>query len=144
MGCTYTDPSNSQPTFRQSYPGSIVASDIHAYVADDPMMEMKVAIVSGTTTVAALSRGALVPSNMALVQNAGDTITGNSKVAVLSGSIATTVSLPMKVIDVVHETKDSSGDFTECIVKFNTPYSTGSAAPNVIKGGHIYMNPTGF
>ena len=36
LGCTYTDPSTSQLTFRQSYPASTVASDIMAYVLDDP------------------------------------------------------------------------------------------------------------
>ena len=28
VGCSYTDPNTNQLTFRQSYPGSIVASDI--------------------------------------------------------------------------------------------------------------------
>ena len=36
MGCQYTDPNTSQLTFNNQYPGSIVASDIHAFVVDDP------------------------------------------------------------------------------------------------------------
>ena len=36
LGCSYTDPNTSQPTFRQYYPGSITASDIKAVVAVHP------------------------------------------------------------------------------------------------------------
>ena len=32
----YTDPTTQKPTFRNSYPGSIAASDITAFVVDDP------------------------------------------------------------------------------------------------------------
>ena len=35
-GCFYTDPTTQKPTFRNSYPGSINASDITAFVVDDP------------------------------------------------------------------------------------------------------------
>ena len=35
-GVFYTDPTTSKPTFANHYPGSIVASDIKAFVADDP------------------------------------------------------------------------------------------------------------
>ena len=80
LGCTYTDPSTSQLTFRQSYPASTVASDIMAYVCDDPDALFKVAAVSGTTTIAGYGR-TIVNNNVSLVQNTGSTVTGNSKVA---------------------------------------------------------------
>ncbi len=35
-GCFYTDPTTGKPTFANSYPGSISASDIMANVIDDP------------------------------------------------------------------------------------------------------------
>ena len=35
-GCFYTDPTTSKPTFSNSYPGGIAASDIKAFVIDDP------------------------------------------------------------------------------------------------------------
>jgi ketosteroid isomerase-like protein len=35
-GCFYTDPTTSKPTFKNFYPGSINASDITAFVVDDP------------------------------------------------------------------------------------------------------------
>ena len=35
-GVFYTDPTTSKPTFKNFYPGSIVADDITAFVIDDP------------------------------------------------------------------------------------------------------------
>ena len=139
VGVTYTDPSTSQKTFKQYYPASTVASDIQAYVVDDPDALFKVAVVSGTTTIAGIAYGS-IGSNAALVQNAGSTTNGNSKVAILSSSVATTLSLPMRIVDVVEETTDSSGNYTEVLVKWNAPYENS----NVATGGHAYMTATGL
>lgn len=129
LGCTYTDPVYGK-TFRQSYPGSVVASDIQAYVCDDPDALFKVAVVSSGTTIGYVTRTA-VGNNAALVQNAGNTITGNSKVAV-DDNTATTNTLPVRIIDVVPETAQAGnpGNYTEVIVKWNA-------------GMHQYLNPTG-
>ena len=35
-GCRYTDPTTGKETFSNSYPGSIAASDIEAFVIDSP------------------------------------------------------------------------------------------------------------
>ena len=145
MGVSYTDPVLKYKLFSQYYPADTVASDIVAYVVDDPDALFKVAVVSGTTVVAGVAR-TVVGNNVALVQNAGDANTGNSAVAVLSTSAATTVSLPIRIIDVVPETVDSSGNYTEVIVKWNAPYFTlAEGAPNTITfaGGHQYLNPLG-
>lgn len=145
MGVSYTDPVLKYKIFSQYYPADTVASDIVAYVVDDPDALFKVAVVSGTTVVAGVAR-TVVGNNVALVQNAGDANTGNSAVAVLSTSAATTVSLPIRIIDVVPETVDSSGNYTEVIVKWNAPYFTlTEGTPNTITfaGGHQYLNPLG-
>ena len=145
VGCSYTDPTLKYQLFSQYYPANTVASDIVAYVADDPDQLFKVALVSGTTVIAGYGR-TIVGNNVALVQNAGSATTGNSAVAVDGSSAATTVSLPIRIIDVVPETVDASGDFTEVIVKWNAPYFTLSeGTPNTITfaGGHQYLNPLG-
>ena len=36
MGCFYTDPTTQKPTYSNYYPGGIAASDITAFVIDDP------------------------------------------------------------------------------------------------------------
>lgn len=129
MGCSYTDPTFGK-VFRQYYPASTTASDIMAYVEDDPSALFKVAVVSATTTISYVNRTA-VGNNAVLVQNAGSTVNGNSKVAV-SSTTATTSTWPVRVIDVVPETAIAGypGSYTEVIVKWNA-------------GMHQYDNPTG-
>jgi hypothetical protein len=46
MGCQFTNPSTKQLLQQQFYPGAIVASDITAFVADDPDGLFKVAVLS--------------------------------------------------------------------------------------------------
>lgn len=117
LGCEYTDPNTGQLLHSQYFPANTAADDIRAYVADDPDLLFKVAHVSGTTVIDGVARTA-VGSNVALVQNAGSTVTGNSAVAVTG--VATTNTLPLRIVDVVEETVDSDGNgFAELIVKWN-------------------------
>jgi hypothetical protein len=118
LGCSFTDPVFGK-TFRQYYPANTVATDIVAYVLDDPDALFKVAVVSSGTTIGFVTRAA-VGENSALVQNAGLTTNGNSRVAI-SASSATTNTLPVRIIDVVPETAQAAnpGNFTEVIVKWN-------------------------
>jgi len=129
LGCTYTDPVFGK-TFRQFYPGTTNITDIVAYVQDDPDALFKVAVVSSGTTISFVNRTA-VGNNAVLVQNAGSTTNGNSRVAV-SSTTATTSTWPVRIIDVVPETSPAGnpGSYTEVIVKWN-------------QGMHQYLNPTG-
>ena len=52
------------------------------------------------------------------MNNAGSTVTGNSKVA-MDSAVNTTNTFPMKIIDVVQDTKLANGNFVEFIVKWN-------------------------
>ena len=119
MGCSYIN-SSSQRVFGQYYPATITqavdtTNGTIAYVADDPDLVMKVAIVSGTTTISGINRAGCVGGTAAWVANAGSTITGDSKQAILS-TTGTATTLPLKVIDVVPDTTNSSGSFTEVLV----------------------------
>jgi hypothetical protein len=129
LGCTYTDPVFGK-TFRQFYPGNVTATDIQAYVQDDPDALFKVAVVSSGTTISFVNRTA-VGNNAVLVQNAGSTTNGNSRVAV-SSTTATTSTWPVRIIDVIPETSPAGnpGSYTEVVVKWN-------------QGMHQYLNPTG-
>jgi hypothetical protein len=128
LGCTFTDPSTKQVTFRQSYPANTVASDIRAYVADGTDILFKVAVVSSGTTIGDLAITD-IGANVAGVNNAGNSITGNSQIAI-SDTSATTNSLPFRIVELVEETKNSSGGFTEALVKWNA--------------GHAFNNLTGI
>lgn len=129
LGCTYTDPVFGK-TFRQFYPGTTNITDVVAYVQDDPDALFKVAVVSAGVTIGTITR-ANVGENTALVQNAGSTVNGDSRVAV-SATCATASTLPIRIIDVVPDTSPAGfpGSFTEVIVKWN-------------QGMHPYYNPTG-
>jgi len=146
MGCQYTSATTGQLTFSQYYPASLAVksgTNILAFVADDPDQLFKVVLVAGTTadgnglTPAFLGR-TMIGSNAALVQNTGSTVTGDSKVAIYSAAGGTTTdTLPIRIIDVVPDTANSSGNFCEFIVKWNAANVSG------LTGGHQYLNPTG-
>jgi hypothetical protein len=155
LGCSYVN-AQGQTIFQQYFPASTAAPTgtvITAYVADDPDQLFKAVLVAGNTedgnglTPAYLGR-TMIGSNVELVQNAGSTVTGDSKVGIYSAAGATTTaSLPLRVIDVVPDTANASGNFVEFVVKWNAPYITlAEGTPNTVTwaGGHQYLNPTGI
>ena len=134
MGCSYIN-SLSQRVYGQYLPaltaGAVdTASGITAYVADDPDLVMKVAIVSGTTTMSGINRAGVVGATAAWVANLGSTTTGDSKQAILS-TTGTATTLPLKVIDVVADTVNSAGSFTEVLVTWTA-------------GVHMYRGAAGI
>ena len=98
-----------------------------AYVVDDPTALFKVAMVSGTTVINGAGRTA-VGNNTSVILNAGNASTGDSKQAISSAALATTNTLPIRIVDVVPETATGTDTFVEFIVKINT---------------HTYNNTTG-
>jgi hypothetical protein len=132
MGCTFTDPGTSQPTFKQYWPASTVASDAMAYVVDDPNVLFKVAVISSAASTTPIVMADLaitdIGANVQMVDNTGSTTTGNSKIAVDDTS-ATTNTFPLRVVDVVTETKTSATAFPEVLVKWCA--------------GHQFSNTTG-
>jgi len=148
LGCTFVSSVTGQPTYSQSWiSGTSVKSGTYilAYVADDPDTLFKAVgvtaslVVSSTTGFVYGDIGANVP----LVANTLNTTTGDSQQGLLVGSVATTRSLPVRIVDVVPDTAfDYSGTtyYPEVIVKFNAPYITDTS---LIVGGHAYNNPLG-
>jgi len=131
LGVTFTNGSTGQVQNQQFYPASQAikaGTKIFAYVADDPDTLFQVAVVSGTTVISGVGITA-IGNNATLVQNAGSTTTGDSKVAILD-STATTNTLPIRIIDVVRDTATAADNFPEVIVKINATM-------------HQYNNSTG-
>lgn len=121
LGCSYVN-SNGQRVYSQYFPASTTGTldsptMIESYIADDPLIVMKTAIVSATTTISGRTRD-FVGENAAIVFNAGSTVTGDGKGAISSAGAATT-TLPLRVVDVVGETRNASGSFTEVLVMWN-------------------------
>jgi hypothetical protein len=138
LGCQYINPSTKQLTFSQYWPGVSGATNILAFITDDPDQLYKAVNVAGTTVDDATSGllpaylgQTVVGSNCRLVLNTGSSTTGNSKVGIYTAAGATTSSLPLRIVDVVPDTANSSGNFVEFIVKLNFGY-------------HSYYNATGI
>ena len=131
LGVSFTNSSTGQIQQQQFYPASTSiksGTKIFAVVADDPDTLFQVAVVSGTTVITGVGISA-IGNNATLVQNAGSTTTGDSKVALLD-STAITNTLPIRIIDVVRDTATAADVFPEVIVKINF-------------GMHQYNNATG-
>jgi hypothetical protein len=137
LGCSFTNPVTKQKTFSQYYPASTVADDIEAYICDDPNALFRVVNVTGATPddaasgllPAYITRANAIACNAELVLNTGLTSTGNSRMGVFINNVATI--LPIRVVDVVPDTKNTSGNFVEFIVKFNATYHTYNATAGV-------------
>ena len=131
LGVSFTNSSTGQVQQQQFYPASqaiATGTQIFAVVADDPDTLFQVAVVSGTTVITGVGISA-IGNNATLVQNAGSTITGDSKVALLD-STGTSGTLPIRIIDVVRDTATAADNFPEVIVKINATM-------------HQYNNSTG-
>ena len=132
LGVSFTNASTGQVQQQQFYPASTAiksGTQIFAVVADDPDTLFQVVSCSSTTTVAAMGKSA-IGNNIALIQNAGSTITGNSAVAIDEGTQDVTSTLPIRIIDVVRDTETTADNFPEVIVKINATM-------------HQYNNSTG-
>lgn len=116
LGCEFTDPTLGYKVQRNFWTASTVSSDIMAYVAVDPQLVMQ---VQANTSVAQTD----LFLNAALVQGSGNTSTGVSAVGI--GSLNTTNTLPVKVIDFVRGGNSAIGDaYTDVIVVWNLAAAT--------------------
>lgn len=122
LGCAYTDADLGYVN-RSYWPASTVASDAVAFVCDDPDALF---LIQADEAVAQTALGA----NFAVVQGAGSTTTGTSGVSLDGSTVATTNTLPLRLIDFWTGPNSTVGDaYTDCIVKWNA--------------GHQYQNTTG-
>ena len=123
-GCFYTDPTTQKPTFRNSYPGSIVASDITAFVVDDPDA---VFLMNADDTFAQAD----LFRNYSVDTGSGNTTTGISEVQLDVSVSGTNASFIIQAIDISQDPDNSD---------------TGSANANILVriNKHFYRNGTGI
>jgi hypothetical protein len=100
-GVFYTDPSTSKPTWSNYYPGSTNASDIAAFVSDDPYERFEI-----QSNNASASAQTDVFMNYDLEVTAGDSANYVSK-SELNDTTATTGTAQLKVVGV---SKDIDND----------------------------------
>ena len=144
VGCTYTDPNLKYKIFKQYWPSGTVATDAQAYVVDDPDVVMQ---IQADDTVAQTDLGA----NIGFSTFAGDTNTGNSETSADASSIATTATLPLRIVGFVEGPDSAVGDaYTDILVKWNPPVAVYAAADSNAQNatvtmtyGHSYLTPRG-
>ena len=134
LGCSFTNPLTKQKTFSQYYPASTAAGDTVAIVCDDPDTVFSAVVCSATTVVASGAR-AMIGQNVAMINNTGNTATGNSKNAVLAPSAtpATTDALPLRVLGLNPDTEVALG--TATFTSISTATITCSAIPFALPVG---------
>ena len=123
-GCFYTDPTTQKPTYKNYYPGSIAASDITAFVVDDPDAVFLV------DADAAFTRADLF-KNYSVTNTTGVTQTGISK-AQLDVSVSGVAStFAIQAIDISQDPDNSD---------------TASANANILVriNNHFYRSGTGL
>ena len=116
MGCFYTDPSTSKPTFRNFFPASLSPGDAIAFVADDPNQ----LFIAQQDSAAGNIVAADLNLNADLVFGAGSTTTGMSGVEIDSSSKNTTAALQVRLIDFYDvPSNDATANNSIIVVKIN-------------------------
>tara|TARA_B100000035_G_scaffold270920_1_gene245473 strand:- start:618 stop:1196 length:579 start_codon:yes stop_codon:yes gene_type:complete len=123
-GCFYTDPTTQKPTYKNFYPASTNASDIVAFVVDDPDA------VFLMNADAAFTRADLF-KNYSLDSNNGSTTTGISQ-AMLDVSVSgTATTFAVQAIDISQDPE-------------NSDTATSNANVLVRINNHFYRSGTGI
>jgi len=123
-GVFYTDPTTQKPTFKNYYPGGVAASDITAFVVDDPDA---VFLVDADATFA---RADLF-NNYTLTAVSGNTKTGNSLQQLAVATSGTAGTFVVQAIDISQDPDNSD---------------TSSANANILVriNNHFYRSGTGI
>ena len=107
-GCRFTDPTTGKETFSNFYPASTNASDIEAFIIDDPNVVFEI------QCNAAFPVADLFGNFDIVYTTSGSTVTGISGAELDVTTGATNTNLPIKAIDISQdpENSDVSSDAT--------------------------------
>lgn len=133
-GCKYNSVSQKRPTWSPYWPGSDATGDVEAYVIDDPAAQF---VVQGNSTTFNITGSIPTFTSSPIGQYAqfaigsGSTSTGLS--AAVLQSLATTVTFPFRVIDLVTDPPGANGAdpttaFNQVIVGFNNEIMRSNGA----------------
>ena len=111
-GCRFTDPTTGKETFSNFYPASTNASDIEAFIIDDPNVVFEI------QCNAAFPVADLFGNFDIVYTSSGSTVTGISGAELNVSDGATTATLSLKAIDISQdpENNDVSSDATNVYV----------------------------
>ena len=116
-GCFYTDPTTQKPTFKNFYPGGIAASDITAFVIDDPDA---VFLIDADE---AFTRADLY-KNYSVTNTTGVTATGISKAQLDVSVSGVTATFAIQAIDISQDpdNSDTSNANANVLVRINNHF----------------------
>ena len=115
-GCFYTDPTTQKPTYKNYYPGSIAASDITAFIVDDPDAVFLVDADEAFTR-ADLFR------NYSVTNTTGVTQTGISKAQLDVSVSGTATTFAIQAIDISQDPdNDGTGANANVLVRINNHF----------------------
>ena len=112
FGCEYLSTSQGRRVFAPYYPGSDAASDVTAYVIDNPDATF---LVQSTYATSALGTAQIGQNVTVVTTTAGSTYTGRSGQGI--GNVATTSTYPFQIIDTVTTPTGTNG------TDLTTPYN---------------------
>ena len=116
-GCFYTDPTTQKPTYSNYYPGGIAASDITAFVVDDPDA------VFLMDADEAFTRADLF-KNYSVTTAGGVTQTGISSVQLDVSASGTAATFAVQAIDITQdpENQDTTVSNANILVRINNHF----------------------
>lgn len=134
MGVEYQDSVQKKPVWLNYWPGSGSVSvdtnyPVKAFVADNPNQLFKVASDASLTNRATALAAVFANASLGTSAQGGSTNTGSSTAALNVASIATTATLPLRIVGIMDDVANS--DYTAAgiplIVRLNAHYNSPNA-----------------
>ena len=134
MGVEYQDSVQKKPVWLNYWPGSGSVSvdtnyPVKAFVADNPNQLFKVASDASLTNRATALAAVFANASLGTSARGGSTNTGSSTAALNVASIATTATLPLRIVGIMDDVANS--DYTAAgiplIVRLNAHYNSPNA-----------------
>jgi hypothetical protein len=133
MGVEYQDSVQKKPVFLSYWPGSGSVSvdtnyPVKAFVADDPNQLFKVASDASLTDRATALATVFANASLGTSARTGSTNTGSSDSALSVSSVATTATLPLRIVGILDDVSNS--DYTAAgiplIVRLNAHFNAAT------------------
>jgi hypothetical protein len=133
MGVEYHDSVQKKPVWLNYWPGSGAVSvdtnhPVKAFVADNPNQLFKVASDASLTDRATALAAVFANASLGTSARTGSTDTGSSNSALSVSSIATTATLPLRIVGIMDDVANS--DYTAAgiplIVRLNAHFNAGT------------------
>jgi hypothetical protein len=133
MGVEYQDSVQKKPVFLNYWPGSGSVSvdtnyPVKAFVADNPNQLFKVASDASLTDRATALATVFANASLGTSARSGSTDTGSASGALSVSSVATTATLPLRIVGILDD--EANSDYTAAgipmIVRLNAHFNAGT------------------